>query len=615
MFEAYSVAIRLKLIENVSMGLIGLSSHFRGLNSDVIATQKGLAGIEERLKSIKTLGLVGGIAMGAGAFGLSLFDAPIKAARDYDLAFTKFKNLNLGDAINKQADQFARGANVMGVSGKELMQTLTETVGIFGSFDMARQLAPTIAAINQANAAVYKGKIEGIDEGSARSLMQFIDRRGGTKSPEAARDAMDLAEKLVTGTGGFIQFKDLAAFSQMGGTAFRALSDQGVLDSAYLMEEQGGARAGTAMMSIYQNLIAGRTTKKAMGELAYYGVGHVGSIETGSVGGKKIKSNALVDVPQIDLLASDGPTWFRTVLLPLLAAKGVTQEKDILRITNDLLSNRNASGQASIMDTQTFQVLREAKLAGNAKGVDDVIKTYKADPNSQFSELSARWTDTLRDLGLVTLPAVVKGTEKLNSSLKGITEFETKHPNAMTWIAGLVAGTATLSVVGGTLMLATAGLSALGLVLTMGQGAGIGTMLTSTASGIGALGLQLAKAGIGKIAAVSAAGFAGYEVGKYLNSLGPDGDLGGYLAGKLYETIHPYDPNARAAATTSGISRHIAPKVAQSPTVVNTQINMDGRKVAEAVTVHLTKALSAPLGGSDYDSTLTMPSVLINQAR
>lgn len=569
MYEAYSVAIKLSLKENVTMGLVSLSGQFRTVNDHIRVTDKGLKDIEGRLRSIKLLGMAGGITLGAGVFGLSLFEAPIKAAREYELAFTKFKALNLGDVVNKQADQFARGANIMGVAGKDLMQTLVETVGMVGNFDMAKNLAPTIAALNQANAAIYKGKISGIDEGSGRSLMQFIDRRGGTKSPEAARSALDVAERLVTGSGGFIQFKDLGNFSQMGGTAFRSLSDQGVLDYGALIMEQGGSRAGQSMMSIYQNLVAGRTTKRAMAELASLGLGKIKSVQTGTMGGKPIRSNILTGMPEMDLLQSDGPAWFRTVFLPLLAKKGITKEKDILRVTNDLLSNRNASGQASIMDTQTFQMLRDSKMIGNAMGVNAVIANYKNDPNSKFSDLTARWTDTMRELGMVTLPKVVSGTEKLNASLKGITNFESNHPKITSGIAGSAAGLAGLAAVGGSLMLIAGGFKALKLAMVVGKGVGLGGQLLNVAGGLGAIASRLSKLGVLGLTATAA-----YEGATALGA----GKLGEWLSDKLYNFVHPYDPNA---ATTD----------------IHTHVHIDGQKIATVVTKHQTKALGRPQTG------------------
>ena len=106
--EAYSVAIRLKLVDEVSLGIIGLSEKFVGLNTSLGKTHDHLSKIEAKLKNVKTLMLIGTTAMIGGGLALGLLGGPLKAANEYEIAFTKFKNLNLGELGNSQADQFAR---------------------------------------------------------------------------------------------------------------------------------------------------------------------------------------------------------------------------------------------------------------------------------------------------------------------------------------------------------------------------------------------------------------------------------------------------------------------------------------------------------------------------
>jgi len=305
MFAAYEVAVKLRLADMITPALGLISRRMQSLHGDATAAQNSVAELEKRLRSIKQLALTGGAFIGAGAFGLSLFEGPINAVRSYELAFTKFKTMNLGDEVNAQADKFARSANLMGVSAKDLMTTMSESVGIFGNFAEAQKLAPKIAALNAANSAIFEGKIGPIDEGASRSLAKFIDRRGGTKDEADFMRNLDLAQRLVTGSGGFIKFRDLDQFSQQGGTAFRSLSDAGILNMALLLQEQGGAKAGTSLMSVYQNLIAGRTPKKTMAMLQEVGLGHIEMEEHATVGGKSLKSLVMRDVKGAGLLQAN----------------------------------------------------------------------------------------------------------------------------------------------------------------------------------------------------------------------------------------------------------------------------------------------------------------------
>jgi hypothetical protein len=619
MFEAYSVAIRLKLLDSVSSGLVGLAGQFSAFNRHVNGSQASLTLLEGQLKRVKMMAVIGGAAMGAGLFGLSLFRGPLEAAREYELAFTKFKTLNLGAAVNKQADQFARGADIMGVSATQLMQTMSESVGLFGGFAEAQKFVPKIAALNAANSAIFHGKIGQIDEGGTRSLMKFIDRRGGTKDEASFDRNLNLAEKMVTGSGGFLKFQDLAAFSQQGGTAFRSLSDTGLTNLALLLQEQGGSRAGTALMSLYQNLVAGRTPKKTMSLLADYGLGQVRMGDTGMVGRQKTRGMVMTSVKDSGLLQADPTTWFRTVFLPALAAHGVTSEAGVLKATNDLISNRTASNQASIMTTQLLQIARDASLTKNAMGADQVQTAFKNDPNAKWADLMAKYKNLMIELGETVLPIATRAVEGLTTAIKWGISFAREFP-AVT--KGLVIAFGVLSglmVAGGAITLATAGFRGLGLALALGKGAGVGSMLLEVAGGLGTVSKVLGTVGvaIGTFAAAYAGTrwLADSGVSKGLGALGFTSAAKKWdswtLGGSLYDLFHgSYDPNAKAPTQTS---RFVAGGKGGGVTV-HTRIDMDGRKVADAVTTRQARAVSAPLGGANFDGSLSLAPVVLNQA-
>lgn len=443
-FEMYSVLVKLSLINNVSAGLSLISKNLGAAGTDVDK-------LNSKLASIGKQAAIGGAMFGGGVAIAGLFKAPIDAARQYDLAFTKFKTMNLGAEVNKQADSFARSANVLGVSAKDMMTSLSESVGLFGNFDLAKKLAPQIAGLNAANSAIFAGKVGHIDEGSTRALMKFIDRRGGTHDEATFIRNLNLAERMVTGSGGFIKFRDLDQFSQMGGTAFRGLSDEGILNMSLLLQEQGGAKAGTSLMSTYQNLIAGRTPKKTMAMLAEYGLGDLKMETHGAVGGKQIKSLVMGNIKNGELLQANPPEWIRSVFLPALSAHGVTSEAQVLKATNDLISNRTASNQSSIMGTQQLQLIRDANLAKNAMGVDQVQKAYADDPNSKFANLTARWNDLLVNLGNIVLPMAIGALERLIPKIEAASKWvDENRQTVKAWGEGLMIFSAAL-ITGGLL--------------------------------------------------------------------------------------------------------------------------------------------------------------------
>lgn len=100
------------------------------------------------------------------------------------------------------------------------------------------------------------------------------------------------------------------------------------------------------------------------------------------------------------------------------------------------------------------------------------------------------------------------------------------------------------------------------------------------------------------------------------------GPAGGSIAGRTMQSLPVIGTVISAVKLISkdpvdvkntGVSRFVAGKGGSGITV-RTQINMDGRKVAEAVTTHQARSLSAPIGGANFDGSMQMAPVLLNQA-
>ncbi|MEN6459570.1 MAG: hypothetical protein ABFC63_11655, partial [Thermoguttaceae bacterium] len=505
--------------------------------------QGGVNALERQLLQLKRLGLVGGAMAGAGAFGLSLFKGPLDAAREYETAYARFKTLNLGDVVNQQADSFARGTMAWGTSSKQLMDTLRESYGMIGDMDKAKAIAPMIASLNSANSLLFGGKVGSIDNHATQSIMRFIDMRGLTNSPEEIKHGLDLAQKLVTGSGGSLKFGDLESFAKRGGTAFKSMSDDGLLYMATVMQEMGGASAGTGLMSAYQNLVAGRTTKKSMAALQDLGLAKLGYINHGDVGGKPYKTLQISEMQDGKLLRENFPMWVMKNVIPALERKGITEPSAQAAAVNDILSNRTGSNLGVNFTTQFLQTIRDANIVKRAMGVDQTIETAKKTPDGAFMDLHQQWRRLLTELGTTVLPLAIRGVTWLNETLKSAIGFAREFPTLTKGIVLAFGALSAVVAVGGTLMLATAGFKALGLALgAAGATGGIGGMLGGVAGGLGLL---------TKAAGVFMAAYAGWQVGGWLNDnvINPGvekltGQKGQTLGGWIYDKTHKeYDPN------------------------------------------------------------------------
>jgi hypothetical protein len=378
----------------------GHGGRIHGGNLHVGSGGIGVGGVGVGLMSDMLIPLAAG--MGAAYVGHQFYES----SKEYQNEFNRFKALNLGDQVNEEADKFVKSTHTFGISSNEMMKGLSESVGLFGSFAEAEKYTPKIMQLAKANASIFGEKGQ-MDEEGMNNLLLFLDRRGAFKDEASFDRELDLAERLKTGSGNKITDRDLGSFSQMGGTAFRALSDKGLEEMAALMIEQGGSKAGTSLMSGFQNLIAGRTTKKGMEFAASLGLGKMSEVKAGTVNGKPSFSTIFVPDPVFKELMMHAPVEaMQQIIVPALEKNGLKTNEQLLDGINKLFSNRTASNQESIMGTQELQVARDFKLVDNSLGTQQVQGMYKKSASGAEDDFAAAWTDFKNQFGKTILPAI-----------------------------------------------------------------------------------------------------------------------------------------------------------------------------------------------------------------
>ena len=609
MFEAFKIGIRLSLANEVSAGLLLLTGQFARLDQHLIGTRKHLSAIELQMARLKTMGMVGGALAGVGALGLVAMKGPIDAAKEYETAFTRFKTLNLGAEVNKQADSFARGAQAFGASSKDLMETLRESVGMFGSMPAALAMAPKLAELNAANSFLFGSNAKKLDEHAIKSIMRFNDMRGLTDSPQDFMRGLDLTQRMYAGSGGMIRFQDLELMAKRGGAAFKGMSDEGIMMMASMLQENGGNATGTALMSLYQNLVAGRTTKKTMAALADAGLVTLGQVNTGTVGGKRSTGTVISSIVDEKMLRENPGQWLMTYATKAAKDHGANTDSEVVGYVNRLLSNRTGSNMGALFTTQSLQALRDKTLVTNAMGVDQTIAAGKSTTAGKMFELQAQYDRLQTELGMVLLPAVNRGLEMLISLCKQLIGFSREFPvltKALVLTGGVLAG---LAAAGGAVMMAKAAFGALSLALGGASATGVAGLLAGTASAMGTFATALG---------VLAAGFA---VGSALQ-IGIDALLSkvrGHetsLGSSIYDWTHPESTSTRREAAGFGSnaggaafgSPYVRGRAGAAKEAINNTIVMpDGRVLAKVVTEVQSRDLKRPATGArTADGTMSL---------
>lgn len=632
MMEAFAIGIRLRLLDSVSSGLIGMAGQFAAFNKHVAGSQANLTALEGKLKSIKMMGFLGGITLGVGVAGLALFKAPIEEAKEWQQEAAKFSTLGFGAKVNSDAQQFARGMQTYGTSARDNLALLGDAMSVFKNLDHAEMAAPILAKMKFGNEAIF-------GEGGSANERQFMDmlkvvemRRGLSSSQEFATQA-DFVQKAISGSRGRVNASQWLQLLKTGGVAVSQMQNQDFyLGLEPLLQEFGGQRLGTGLMSIYSNLIQARSTQTAQREMYRLGLLDKSKVEFNEMG--QLKKALPGSFLHADVFEKEGILPFlEKVLLPAFSAHGITTEPQIIDELARILSNRTGSSLSSRAFQQRASIEMQADANRNAMGINALNTAAQQTPEGKMIELTKQYKNLLLELGTAVLPIAIKMVTGLTAVIRGAVAFAREFPmltHALEISFGVLSG---IVAVGGALTLATAGFKALGLALTLGGGAGsLGGLLRVVTLGLGGP--------LGLIAGIAALGIAVAGSAWLLNKMLPKKDdgqdhpgehwvpgQGRSGAGGSWEDdtrwVGParsrheefWDPASSSwamskpgqPAATPQISPYIAAPKSQ-PITITTNLNVDGKKVATAVNKVNSKALSVPqTGPSSFDGSL-MPT-------
>ncbi|MDR6381835.1 hypothetical protein [Paraburkholderia caribensis] len=365
------------------------------------------------------MGLAGDMLVPLAAAGVAVYVGHkfYEAAKDYEMAFTRFRTLNLGAQVNQDADQFARGTQQFGVSMTERMTMLRDMHEVMGNYEEAKAITPLFARMLAANKGVFGEEGNRFDNKTFQALGKVIEMRGGTNSEAEMFKQADFAQKVLTGSAGLVTPTDLLAFMKTGGVAARLLSNKAFYEeSAPMIQEMGGTRFGTALMSAHQNLAMGRGSLQAMKEAVRLGIIDSKMVEYTKIGTlKRVLPGALKDS---DLYDKSKFEYLLKVLVPSIRTAGVVgpgnklmtgdaiTDEMMVNELNTIFSQRTASNAFAQMYLQRHKIEKNVAVTEGAMGLKDLEEQYKNSPAGAEAEFTAAWTDFKTQFGKTMLPAI-----------------------------------------------------------------------------------------------------------------------------------------------------------------------------------------------------------------
>jgi hypothetical protein len=386
------------------------------------ATQK----LQSSLNKIKMTGMMAAGTGALGAVGIATMKSWTDEATKYVTAVNSLKVMGVGDAVLKDADKFARGANVIGASATDMMTQVRNLTTVLGvkEYGLARQLAPMMAGLNFANKALFPEKY---DESQAYALERVIEMKGGWKTAADFRQQAEMMEKTFAGTGGMVRPSDYLAFIKTSGVAGRLLNNKAFYyEMEPLIQEMGGSRVGTGLMSAYNNLAQGRSTVRAAREMMRLGLLNPKDVEYDKVGQvRAIHPGALQN---FGTFTSDPGQWMMQTLVPALKKAGYTTQEQMMNEMGVIFGNRTASGLFSIMLQQWDKVQKNMATSEGAMGIKEANAAAAKTPLGAAAALGTAWENLKTQMGLILIPQLVATMNGVASVLRSINSMGTDHP-------------------------------------------------------------------------------------------------------------------------------------------------------------------------------------------
>lgn len=459
MFEAYSVAVRIRMIDGLTTGLLGFSRLFGRVHGQAAAFHQQLG----RIGVTAATGL--GFTILGGAM-LRAFHEPMEVAARYEQQLVRLRALGNGPRISGQAQHFAENMRVFGVSRPENLQIMTDAMMVTrGNLHEAEMMAPRIARVQAVLAGMY-GEGGRETERQLMNLMRSAEFRGGLRSPEVMNQELDVAMRFITMSGNRITPTDLMQFMKFGGVAATQLSPEAVLALEPLLQETGGMRLGTSMQTLYNRLQTGIGMSGMAGtELMRYGILDRNQVTLTPEGRFRRFNPGAHPLIQADLQRTDFSRWLTDVAFPTMRAHGAS-DSDMARL--GILMGGRTGGQIINSYLRAPELAATARAAGlRSLGIDDAYSLLPSSTIAQAVELHARNEDLKLELGLAALPIMNQALRAMIPLVRSVADFLHANPVATQWLVRLFLALGALVVVAGSIMLISAAFSALSIAFQL----------------------------------------------------------------------------------------------------------------------------------------------------
>lgn len=417
-FEAYSVAVKLSLINHVSAGLMMISKSLHGTGADVDK-------LNAKLASIGKQAAIGGAMFGGGLAIAALFKAPLEEAKKYQTEMAKFSLFGMSDQVNAESDRFVKSMNSMGTSITTNLKLFTEAQGVFResgiggmqALDGAKLAAPILAKIAYATSGLSE-ESQAKMKTASMSMLRYIEDSGGLKSPQRFGELADAGWRMTQTSGGAVDWEQLRQFKARAGVAAMNMTDDAMAMFEPIITMLKGQTAGFSQRTAYNRLNGIiKIPNQVAHELVNNGVWDNSKVIWNSQGGiKAFKGNPL---KQADLFSSNSIEFYEKVIMPMHKKMGITTDSAIAQ-SNAMLFGSTGGAMFTLIDKNMEKLHMSLQAQHSALGIDASVAKVHQTLGGKEEEFTAKWRDLMLNLGGAILPMACDALDKLNPRLKAL---------------------------------------------------------------------------------------------------------------------------------------------------------------------------------------------------
>ena len=447
--------------------IAGLARAANALNRDVekqIATANRAASQASRMTRA-TSAIGGGLRTAAGAaaayegsnLARQLVERTAKATADRQHEITRQVASGMTPGEIDDAGKLAAdlSAKYKPLSETSLLHTTRNIRAVVGTFEEAAKIADPLAKLRVVAEGAHPDKAEEL-ESDFDALTKGMEIKGVTQNLPKFVHYMDGMAKALNVFGDTLRPTDYYEMFKYGRAATTALSDDFMLKTApTLAQELGGSSTGKALSSFYTQFVGGKMSNLALKQLLQYGMVDPSKVEMTKTGNVKgVLPGGIVGSEYLQPGKTDPYEWTNKVLLPHLAAKGITDPAKIQEVIAALSSQTTTAQMLSIFATQQARIAKDQHLVAGAQGLEAADTFMSNDPKVMQKALTSQIDNVLANSGKGAWPVAKLGMGWGASALSYMSDRSRQNPvrgiSELGWLA-TVAGSLGLAGAGASL--------------------------------------------------------------------------------------------------------------------------------------------------------------------